>query len=44
MREAEQAAQKAVGLSQNLPEAEKYWIGAIHSQIAKDFPAAIKAY
>jgi tetratricopeptide (TPR) repeat protein/predicted Ser/Thr protein kinase len=42
--EAEQVAQKAVDISQSLPETEKYWIGAIHSQISKNFPAAIKAY
>ena len=42
--EAEQAAQRAVSLSQNLPEAEKYLLLAIQAQIAKNFPAAIKAY
>jgi tetratricopeptide (TPR) repeat protein len=42
--EAEQAAQKAVDLSQNLPEAEKYLIAAIRAQTAKNFPEAIKAY
>jgi eukaryotic-like serine/threonine-protein kinase len=42
--QAEQAAQKAVTLSQNLPEAEKYLIAAIRAQIAKNFPDAIKAY
>jgi len=42
--EAEQAAQRAVGLSQNLPEAEKYLLVAIQAQITKNFPAAIKAY
>src|SRR5271166_3221520 len=42
--EAEQAAQKAVGLSQSLPETEKYLLVAIQAQIAKNFPAAIKAY
>jgi len=42
--EAEQAAQRAVSLSQNLPEAEKYLLIAIQAQIAKNFPAAIKAY
>jgi len=42
--EAEQAAQKAVDLSQNLPAAEKYLISAIHSQVAKNYPEAIKAY
>jgi eukaryotic-like serine/threonine-protein kinase len=42
--EAEQAAQKAVTLSQNLPEAEKYLISAIRFQIIKNYPEAIKAY
>jgi eukaryotic-like serine/threonine-protein kinase len=42
--EAEQSAQKAVTLSQNLPEAEKYLIAAIRAQITKNFPDAIKAY
>jgi eukaryotic-like serine/threonine-protein kinase len=42
--EAEQAAQKAVGLGQNLPDAEKYLLGAIQAQITKNFPAAIRAY
>jgi tetratricopeptide (TPR) repeat protein/predicted Ser/Thr protein kinase len=42
--EAERAAQKAVNLSQNLPEAEKYLLLAIQAQISKNFPAAIKAY
>ncbi len=42
--QAEQAAQKAQALSQNLPEAEKYLIAAIRAQIAKNFPDAIKAY
>jgi tetratricopeptide (TPR) repeat protein/predicted Ser/Thr protein kinase len=42
--QAEQAAQRAVSLSQNLPEAEKYLLVAIQAQIAKNFPAAIKAY
>jgi eukaryotic-like serine/threonine-protein kinase len=41
--EAEQAAQKAVQLSQNLPETEKYLIAAIRAQTAKNFPEAIKA-
>ncbi|HEV2718055.1 MAG TPA: protein kinase, partial [Terriglobales bacterium] len=41
--EAEQAAQKAVQLSQNLPESEKYLIAAIRAQISKNFPEAIKA-
>ena len=42
--QAEQAAQKAADLSQNLPEAEKYLIAAIRAQISKNFPEAIKAY
>ncbi len=42
--EAEQSAQKAVTLSQELPEAEKYLIAAVHSQVTKNYPEAIKAY
>jgi eukaryotic-like serine/threonine-protein kinase len=42
--QAEQAAQQAAGLSQNLPEAEKYLISAVGSQVAKKYPEAIKAY
>jgi serine/threonine protein kinase/tetratricopeptide (TPR) repeat protein len=42
--EAEQSAQKAVMLSQNLPEAERYQITAIELQVNKHFPEAIKAY
>jgi len=42
--EAEQSARRAVSLSQNLPEAEKYLLVAIQAQITKNFPAAIKAY
>jgi len=42
--QAEQAAQKAVTLSQNLPEVEKYLIAAIHSQVVKNYAEAIKAY
>ena len=42
--QAEQAARRAVDLSQNLPEAEKYLITAIHAQIARNLPEAIKAY
>ncbi len=41
---AEQSAQKAVTLSQDLPEAEKYLIAAIRSQVTKNYPEAIKAY
>src|ERR1700730_6659456 len=42
--EAEHAASKAVGLSENLPAAEKYLISANHFRIAKDYPKAIEAY
>ncbi|MGA8540027.1 MAG: tetratricopeptide repeat protein [Terriglobales bacterium] len=42
--EAEQAANKAVDLSPDLPEAEKYLISAIRSQATKNYPEAIKAY
>ena len=42
--EAELAAQHAVSLGQNLPEAEKYLLVAIQAQITKNFPAAINAY
>jgi serine/threonine protein kinase/tetratricopeptide (TPR) repeat protein len=42
--EAEQSAQRAVELSQNLPVAEKYLIAAVHSQITKNYPEAIKEY
>ena len=42
--EAEQSAQKAVDLSQDLPEAEKYLISAIRYQAVKNYPEAIKAY
>jgi len=42
--EAEQSAQKAVTLSADLPEAEKYLISAIRSQVTKNYPDAIKAY
>jgi serine/threonine protein kinase/tetratricopeptide (TPR) repeat protein len=41
---AEQTAQKAVTLSQDLPEAEKYLIAAIHSQVSNNYSEAIKAY
>jgi serine/threonine protein kinase/tetratricopeptide (TPR) repeat protein len=41
---AQQSAEKAVALSQNLPEAEKYLISATRFQITKNFPEAIKAY
>ena len=42
--QAEQSAQKAVTLSQDLPEAEKYLISAIRAQVTKNYPEAIKAY
>jgi eukaryotic-like serine/threonine-protein kinase len=42
--DAEQAARKAVDLSQDLPEAEKYLISAIELQVVKNYPDAIKAY
>ncbi len=42
--EAEQSAKKAVGLSQDLPDAEKYLISAIELQVMKNYPDAIKAY
>jgi eukaryotic-like serine/threonine-protein kinase len=42
--EAEQSAEKAVTLSQDLPEAEKYLISAIRLQVIKNYPEAIKAY
>ncbi len=41
---AQQSAEKAVAVSQNLPEAEKYLISAIRFQITKNYPEAIKAY
>ncbi len=42
--EAEQAAQTAVTLSQDLPDAEKYLISAIHSQVTKNYAEAVKSY
>jgi serine/threonine protein kinase/tetratricopeptide (TPR) repeat protein len=42
--EAEQSAKKAVQLSQDLPEAEKYLISAIRAQATKNYPEAIKSY
>jgi tetratricopeptide (TPR) repeat protein len=42
--EAEQSAQKAVGLSENLPPVEKYLIAAIRAQVANNYSDAIKAY
>ena len=42
--DAEQAAQKAVSLSAQLPPQEKYLIEASHDSIVKDYPKAIQAY
>jgi tetratricopeptide (TPR) repeat protein/predicted Ser/Thr protein kinase len=42
--EAEQAARKAVDLSQSLSPQEKYRISAAHARIMKDYPKAIEAY
>jgi serine/threonine protein kinase/Tfp pilus assembly protein PilF len=42
--EAEQAARKAVDLSQNLPAPERYLISAVQLQVIKNYPDAIKAY
>jgi tetratricopeptide (TPR) repeat protein/TolB-like protein/predicted Ser/Thr protein kinase len=42
--EAEQAAQKAVALSDQLPSQEKYLIQASFDRIQKDYPKAIEAY
>jgi eukaryotic-like serine/threonine-protein kinase len=42
--EAEEAARKAVELSESLPPAEKYLITANHFRIAKDYPKAIASY
>jgi eukaryotic-like serine/threonine-protein kinase len=42
--EAEQSAKKAVDLSPDLPEGEKYLISAIRFQATKNYPEAIKAY
>lgn len=42
--EAEQSAQKAVELSQTLPQSERYLISAIRYQITQNYPEAIKAY
>ena len=42
--QAEQTAQKAAGLSENLPPAEKYLIIANRAQVSKNYPEAIKAY
>ena len=42
--DAEQAANKAVSLSAQLPLQEKYLIQASHDSILKDYPKAIQAY
>jgi tetratricopeptide (TPR) repeat protein len=42
--EAEQASQKAVELSEELPAQEKYRIQASHERIQRDYPKAIEAY
>jgi len=42
--DAELSARKAVDLSQDLPDAEKYLITAIELQVIKNYPEAIKAY
>jgi eukaryotic-like serine/threonine-protein kinase len=42
--QAAQTAQKAVTLSQNLPEAEKYLIAANRSLVVKNYADAIKAF
>ena len=42
--EAEQAARRAVELSQNLPLAQKYFIEASLARVTKDNPKAIAAY
>ena len=42
--QAEQSAKKAVELSRDLPDAEKYLISAIELQVLKNYPDAIKAY
>ncbi len=42
--QAERAAQRAVALSENLPQAEKYLIIAARAQVTKNYPEAIKAY
>jgi serine/threonine protein kinase/tetratricopeptide (TPR) repeat protein len=42
--DADQAARKAVELSENLPAPEKYRIAAIHAWVVKDYPKAIQEY
>lgn len=42
--EAEEASRKAVSLAENLPEREKYLIGANFARIEHDYPKAIEYY
>jgi tetratricopeptide (TPR) repeat protein/predicted Ser/Thr protein kinase len=42
--EAEQASQRAMDLSQDLPLSARYWIQASHARVTKDNPKAIAAY
>src|SRR5580704_11376692 len=42
--DAEQASRRALDLSQNLPEAERYLIQANHARVMKDNKKAIEAY
>ena len=42
--DAEEASRKAVELSSQLPEQEKYVIQASHYQVLRDYPKAIAAY
>jgi serine/threonine protein kinase/tetratricopeptide (TPR) repeat protein len=42
--DAEQVAQKAVGLSENLSQAERYFTAATRAQVTKNYSEAIKAY
>jgi tetratricopeptide (TPR) repeat protein len=43
-KQAEQNSSKAVDLSNDLPQAEKYWIQATNARIANNYPKAIEAY
>jgi tetratricopeptide (TPR) repeat protein/predicted Ser/Thr protein kinase len=42
--EAEQASQRAIDLSQDLPLSARYWIQASHARVTKDTAKAIAAY
>ena len=42
--EADEAARKALEMSENLPAPEKYRIAAMHAWIMKDYPRAIQEY